>query len=134
MFIYFNNNTSVVNFVKMIYTHKYQLDCSKKYNVYWFKACKQFTFTRPVGFYFVNSHLVFSFFCSDGNKVSLVCEIVHNVWTTVGKVLVCDEPLNVKDALDSDQLIDVKQRVHIPHIEHDIALLLLRLQQKLSIV
>ena len=64
--------------------------------------------------------------------MSLICEIVHNIWTTVGKVLVSDEPLKAKDTLDSDQLIDVKQKVHIPYIEHDIALLLLCLQQKLS--
>lgn len=64
--------------------------------------------------------------------MSLVCEIVHNIWTTVGKVSMSDEPLNVKDTLDSDQLIDLKQKVHIPHVEHDIAMLLICLQQKLN--
>ena len=64
--------------------------------------------------------------------MSLVCEIVHNIWTTVGKVSMSDEPLNVKDTLDSDQLIDLKQKVHIPHVEHDIAMLLMCLQQKLN--
>ena len=43
-----------------------------------------------------------------------------------------DEPLNVTDTLDSDQLIDLKQKVHIPHVEHDIAMLLICLQQKLN--
>ena len=64
--------------------------------------------------------------------MSLVCEIVRNIWTTVGKVSMSDEPLNVKDTLDSDQLIDLKQKVHIPHVEHDIAMLLMCLQQKLN--
>ena len=73
---------------------------------------------------------VFAVSSSDGNKLSLLCEIIHNIWHTVGKV--SEESQNVKDTLNSDQLVDSKQKVHIPHIEHDIALLLLCLQQKLN--
>ena len=67
--------------------------------------------------------------CSDSNKLTLICEIVQNIWTAVGKVLVPEEPHNMKDSPNSNQLVDNKQKIHIPHIEHDMALLLLCLQQ-----
>ena len=71
---------------------------------------------------------IFAVCCSDGNKLSLLCEIVHNIWNTVGKV----SEESKEDTLNGDQLVDSKQKVHVPHIEHDMALLLMCLQQKLS--
>ena len=74
-------------------------------------------------------HCVYAVSCSDGNKLSLICEIIHNIWNTIGKVFLSEEQ---KDSLDTDHLVDLKQKVHVPHIEHDMALLLLCLQQKLN--
>ena len=72
-------------------------------------------------------------FSSDGNKLSIICEVVENIWNTVGKVSsISQESKGSKETPDSDQLIASKQKVHIPHIEHDMALLLLCLQQKLN--
>ena len=76
--------------------------------------------------------LSFAVCCSDSNKLSLLCEIIHNIWSTVGRIPEGSQGIK-EDTVNSDQLVDSKQKVHIPHIEHDMALLLLCLQQRLDI-
>ena len=71
-------------------------------------------------------------FYSDSSKISIVCNIVKSLWSTVGSATsLKDDFHSITSANTSDAPLSSRPCVHIPHIERELSLLLSCLLQKI---
>ncbi|XP_065899031.1 nucleolar pre-ribosomal-associated protein 1-like isoform X3 [Dysidea avara] len=69
---------------------------------------------------------------SDSNKISMVCNIVKNLWSTVGSAASSFSSFAENETADTiDDPSTSRPCVHIPHIEREMSLLLSRLLLKM---